>query len=105
MCVMPPPSPPGAVSDEGSLGRGNSIDEDTEVEKKATCVGEIRVQHACPRVARRETGTVSRWSVMEGVGYYTGGLGLCVHLPASERESKGGHDLAEWGQNYVAPGR
>ena len=56
MCVMPP----GAVSDEGSLGRGDSRDEDTEVGKKVTCLGEIRVQRASPRVARRETGSVGR---------------------------------------------
>ena len=98
-------APRGSVSDEGSLGRGNSIDEDAEVEMTATCVGEIRVQRACPREARRETGPVRRWSVTEAVVCYTSGLGLCVHLPPSERESKGVHDLAEWGQNYVAPGR
>lgn len=57
VCVCPP-SPPGAVSDEGSAGRGNSTGEDTEVEKKRACVGEIRVQHACKKSGQKETGTV-----------------------------------------------
>lgn len=42
----------GAGSVEGSLGRGNSIGEDTEVGKNVVCLGEIKVQHACPRVAK-----------------------------------------------------
>ena len=47
VCVIP-----GAVSVEGSLGRGYSIGEDTEVGKNVACLGEINVQRACPRVAK-----------------------------------------------------
>lgn len=42
---------------------------------------------------------------MEGVVCHTDGLGFCVSLPPSGRESKGGQVLAGWGQNDMEPRR